>query len=225
MATCTAEGIALDQPYSASTTFTMPANAVTVTARWSRIDSGGGNTSSSRPTQPPEPSGPSSSSTGWDDIADEIADSQDGETITIDMSGETEVPGEIFEEVAGKDVDVTFELEGGLSWTVSGQDVPAGTSFSSVNLGVSMGTSGIPVSVINAVTGGVSAVQITLTHDGAFGFTLTLTATLSRENAGHWANLYHYDEDAGAMAFETAVVIDSNGDVSLRSPTPASLPL
>ena len=40
------------------------------------------------------------------------------------MNGETEVPAEIFEEVAGKDVTVEFELEDGISWAVNGQDIP-----------------------------------------------------------------------------------------------------
>ena len=84
--------------------------------------------------------------------------------------------------------------------------------------------------LINAITGERSSVQITLAHDGAFGFTMTLTAPLGAENAGYWANLYHYkvndgeagregplgdDEDAGTMTFETAAEIDSDGNVAL----------
>lgn len=124
--------------YTATVTVTYDGSA-TATAQVSftvtqRPSSGGG--SSSRPTRPPEPFGPSSgNSIGWDDITDEIADPQKKEEIVIDMGGETEVPGEVLDNLAGKDVDVTFELEGGFSWTVSGQDVTAGTNFSSVNLG------------------------------------------------------------------------------------------
>ena len=173
----------------------------------------------SRPYTPPvgpsQPDGPSTgSSDGWQDIQEEIGQAQDGETITIDMDGETQVPGEIFEEVAGKDVDVTFDLGDGLSWTVNGQDVPEGIQFSDLDLGVGMGTSGIPVNVINAITGAVSTVQITLAHDGAFGFTLTLTAPMGRENSGLWANLYHYRD--GVLVFETSSTIDRNGNVSLQ---------
>ena len=69
-----------------------------------RRSSGGG---SSRPSRDEGPS--TGDSDGWRDIQDEIADAEDGDTITIDMGGETEVPGEIFEEVAGKDVDVEID--------------------------------------------------------------------------------------------------------------------
>ena len=178
------------------------------------------NTLSVEPTPPPyippKPTGPSTGdSDGWEDIAEEIGGAEKGDTITIDMNGTTEVPAEIFEEAAGKDVTVEFELEDDISWTVNGQDIPTGTDFSDLDLGVDLGTSGISVDVINTVTGELDSVQITLAHDGAFGFALTLTAPLGKENAGYWANLYHYDEDAKALNFETSGQIDDKGDVAL----------
>lgn len=193
---------------SASTTFTMPAADTTITANWQY----------NPPYIPPtKPDGPSTgTSDGWEDIREEIADADKGDTISIDMGDETEVPGEIFEEVAGKDVTVEFELEDGISWTVNGQDIPTGTDFSDLDLGVDLGTSGIDVDVINTVTGELGSVQITLAHDGEFGFALTLTAPLGRENAGYWANLYHYDEDAKTLNYETSAQINDQGDVSLR---------
>ena len=172
---------------------------------------GGGGGGSSRPT------GPSTDNNdGWTDIREEIADADKGDTITIDMNGETEVPGEIFEEVAGKDVTVEFDMGGGVSWTVNGQDVPTGTDFTDLDLGVDMGTSGISVDVINAVTGEYGSVQVSLEHDGEFGFALTLTAPLGRENAGLWANLYHYDEEAETLTFVSSTRIARDGSAALR---------
>ncbi len=57
------------------------------------------------PTPDPEPTpeGPSTEgSAGWEDIAGEIEDAEEGDEITIDMGDETTVPAEIFESVAGK---------------------------------------------------------------------------------------------------------------------------
>lgn len=168
------------------------------------------------PTPDPDPSGPSTGeSDGWESIADEITAADDGDSITIDMNGETEVPAEIFEDVAGKDVDLVFDMGDGLSWSVNGQDIPEGTNLTDLDLGVDLGTDGIPVDVINAITGEKDSVQITLAYDGEFGFTLTLTAPLGEDNAGYWANLYHYDEDTEAMNFEAAAEIGADGSVSL----------
>lgn len=168
------------------------------------------------PTPDPDPSGPSTGeSDGWESIADEITAADDDDSITIDMNGETEVPAEIFEDVAGKDVDLVFDMGDGLSWSVNGQDIPEGTNLTDLDLGVDLGTDGIPVDVINAITGEKDSVQITLAYDGEFGFTLTLTAPLGEDNAGYWANLYHYDEDIEAMNFEAAAEIGADGSVSL----------
>ena len=167
------------------------------------------------PTPDPEPSGPSTGdSSGWDDIRDELENAAKGDQITIDMGDETKVPAEIFESLAGKDVDVTFDL-GDIQWSVNGADIPTDTDFTDLDLGVNLDTHGIPVNVINTITGEVGTVQITLAHDGAFGFTMTLTAPLGTENAGYWANLYHFDEKAQALNFEAAAKIDKDGSVTI----------
>lgn len=195
-------------------TFTMPDSAVTVTATFRLIEEPVDPTPAPTPTPDPDPSGPSTGeSDGWESIADEIAAADDGDSITIDMNGETEVPSDIFEDVAGKDVDLVFDMGDGLSWSVNGQDIPEGTNLTDLDLGVDLGTDGIPVDVINAITGEKDSVQITLAYDGDFGF--TLTAPLGEDNTGYWANLYHYDEDTEAMNFEAAAEIGVDGSVSL----------
>ena len=169
----------------------------------------------SGPSTPSKPSGPSTGdSTGWADILDELENAENGDKITIDMGDETEVPAEIFTTIAGKDVDVIFDL-GDVQWSASGENIPTDAAFTDINLGVALGTSGIPVNVINTITGEVGTVQITLAHNGEFGFTLTLTAPLGKENAGYWANLYHFDESAEALNFEAAAKIDEDGSVSI----------
>ncbi|MCU7651812.1 leucine-rich repeat protein [Acutalibacter sp. LFL-21] len=194
-------------------TFTMPAHEVTVTAGWSPISSGGG-----VPSRPdPKPEGPSTGgSKGWENIQQELENAKDGETITIDMNGETEVPAEVWETIAGRDVTVILDMGENVSWTVDGNDVPAGASFGDMDFGVNLNTTGINVDVINAITGEVSSVQITLAHDGEFGFILTLTAPLGAENAGYWANLYHYDEDDETLNYETSGEIKEDGTARLR---------
>ena len=147
---------------------------------------------------------------------DAIGDADPGETVTVDLSsGSTKLDKEVFETLAGRDVTLVVDLGDGLSWTVNGSDIPEDADFTDIDMGVTMNSDGIPVDIINAITGERSSVQITLAHDGAFGFTMTLTAPLGAENAGYWANLYYFDEDANAMTFETAAPIGSDGSVSL----------
>ena len=147
---------------------------------------------------------------------DKIESAKDGSTVEIKLStGSTKLDKEVFEELAGRDVTLEISLPGGVSWTVNGQDIPENTDLTDLDLGVSMNTSTIPVDLINAVTGEIGTVQLTLKHNGEFGFTMTLTAPVGVKNAGLWANLYHYDEDAGKMVYQTAALVDEDGNVAL----------
>ena len=165
------------------------------------------------PTPPPyiPPSKPN-----WTSVARKLANAQPGDTVTVKMNGETEVPGEVWETIAGRDVTVILDMGGNVSWTVDGNDVPTATHFADMDFGVDRNTTGIDVDVINAITGQVSSVQITLAHDGEFGFALTLTAPLGKENAGYWANLYHYDEENEILNYETSGEIQEDGTASLK---------
>ena len=148
---------------------------------------------------------------------DKIKRAEEGSTVEITLrTGQTQLDKEVFEELSGKDVTLKINLPGSVAWTVNGLDIPENADLTDLDLGVDLGTSGIDVDVINSVTGELGSVQITLAHDGEFGFALTLTAPLGRENAGYWANLYHYDEDAKTLNYETSAQINDQGDVSLR---------
>ena len=151
-----------------------------------------------------------------EETTDAIKAADPGETVTVDLSsGSTKLDKEVFETLAGRDVTLVIDLGDGVSWTVKGSDIPENADFIDIDMGVTMNSDGIPVDVVDAITGERDSVQITLAHDGVFGFTMTLTAPLGAENAGLWANLYHFNESANKMTFETAAKINSDGSVSL----------
>ena len=148
---------------------------------------------------------------------DKIESAKDGDTVEITLStGNTKLDKEVFEELAGQDITLVVKLSGGVSWTVNGRDIPQNANLTDIDMGVSMNTSSIPVDLINMVTGEMGTVQMTLAHDGEFGFTMTLTAPLGVENKGLWANLYHYDATSKRMLFETAAQVDASGNVALK---------
>ena len=181
---------------SESTTFTMPAGDVTVTAGFTRISSG-----STTPTKTPS-----------QQAVDKIESAKDGSTVEIKLStGSTKLDKEVFEELAGRDVTLEISLPGGVSWTVNGQDIPENADLTDLDLGVTLDASTIPVSVVNTITGAVDTIQISLKHDGEFGFTMTLSAPLGKTNAGYWANLYWYNERTEELEFQQAARIARDG--------------
>lgn len=178
-----------------------------------------------RPYIPPTP--PSVS----EETIDAILDAEPGETVSVALKdGDTTLDAEVFETLAGQDITLEIALEGGVTWSVNGTDIPADANLDDLDLGVEMNSDGIPVDVVNSITGERGTVQMAIAHDGDFGFTMTLTAPLGAENSGYWANLYHYkvnggeadredplgdDEADEQLSFETAARIGDDGSVTL----------
>lgn len=159
-------------------------------------------------------SGGSSSSTPSvsDQAIDKIEAAKDGSTVSIKLPvGRTTLEGEVFETLAGQDITLEISLSNGVTWTVNGQDIPKNAKLSDLDLGVTLDASTIPVNVINTITGTVDTIQLSLKHDGEFGFTMTLSAPLGKTNAGYWANLYYYNEETKALEFQAASRIASDG--------------
>ena len=170
----------------------------TCTVTVSRYSSGGGS---------------SSSSTSLSDRAiDDIQDARPGDTVEITLRpGRTTLEREVFEELAGQDITLEIDAGDGVLWTVNGLDIPEDTRLHDLDLDVDLGDSDIPATVLNAVTGEISTVQLSLAHDGRFGFTMTLSAPLGRDNADYWANLYWYNERTEELEFQQAARIANDG--------------
>ena len=154
---------------------------------------------------------------GWQVIESQTDGAKEGETIHVDMNGVTTVPGTIFDSIRGRDITVTFDLGGGILWTVNGLDVTA-QNTKDIDFGVTMGEQAgrsIPVDVINNVTGERYSMNLTLAYDGEFGFTATLMVNMDATNAGLYANLFYYNSETGELEFMCAGKIDEAGNTEL----------
>lgn len=54
---------------------------------------------------------------GWENIKDQLDDAKEKDTVTVDMNGTTVVPGDVFDSIRGKDVNVVFDMGDGITWT------------------------------------------------------------------------------------------------------------
>ena len=77
----------------------------------------------------------------------------EGNAVSVEMNGTSEVPAEVFEIMAGKDVTLELDMGEGVTWTIKGKDVPEDTDLSNLDLGVSVGTNDIPLEAISTVAG------------------------------------------------------------------------
>ena len=151
---------------------------------------------------------------GWDVIRAEEEKAQEGSTINVDMNGSTVVPGDIFDSIKGKDIIITFDMGNGILWSVDGKSITTDKA-GDIDFSVKSGVKTVPVDIINNVTGESYSIQISLAHEGEFGFTAVLSIGLGKENAGYTASLYYYNESTGELEFICKDQIAEDGTVSL----------
>ncbi len=145
-------------------------------------------------------------------IKEQIEQAGPGDSIVIDMKKATVVPKEVLEAMKGKSVDVVLNM-GAYSWSIAGTDVNA-TDLKDIDLEVTIGTNTVPSGLVESIAEGQPATQLSLTHNGEFGFRADLTLNLGGEHSGSTGNLYYYDS-SGKLIFRTAGQIGADGTVSL----------
>jgi len=151
---------------------------------------------------------------GWDVIRTEEETAGDGKVINVDMNGSAVVPGDIFDRIRGRDITITFDMDNGIIWSVDGKSITTDKA-GDIDFSVKTGTGAIPADIINNVAGESFHIQLSLAHEGEFGFTAVLSINLGKENAGLTANLYYYNESTGELEFICADEVAEDGTVSL----------
>ena len=152
---------------------------------------------------------------GWETIKEETDRAEDGSTVTVDMNGSAIVPGGVLENIRGRDVTIVFDMGDGITWSVDGMSVKDG-DVGDTDFSVRTGTEEIPEDKADSIAGEKYSIQMSLAHEGEFGFTAVLSLDLGRENAGLYARLFYYNESTGEL--ETAAraeKIAGDGRVSL----------
>lgn len=173
---------------------------------------GGGTTPPAEPGTPSAPGGVQLPEESVQQIVNDLNHVAEGDTYQIDMGNATVVPKAVLEAIKGKDINVRLNM-GGYSWTINGKDVMA-SDLKDINLEVKFNTNAVPSETVKKLAGDNPTQQLSLTHEGDFGFKATLTMNAGAEYAGKHGNLFWYDS-SHKMVFIDAGVIQENGDVSL----------
>lgn len=145
-------------------------------------------------------------------VTEQVDKLNKGESVQIDMDKATVAPKEILEAAKGKDVTVELNM-GGYTWTINGKDIKANT-LKDINLEVTVNSNAIPSKTVQALAGKNPTCQLSLTHNGSFGFKADLTVNVGAKYNGKFGNLYYYDSD-GKMVYRNSGKIDKNGNVTL----------
>lgn len=124
-------------------------------------------------------------------IFEALAGASDGDTVVIDLNGNTDVDKSVFDEIKGRDVTVRFRLKRGAYWTINGKDIEQSRK---IDLGVRMNRMSAPRDEIKELAGDKKTVKFTLSHNGKLGISGILNVPINEKYNGKYANLYYYSK-------------------------------
>jgi hypothetical protein len=139
------------------------------------------------------------------------------------MRGTTVIPGSVMETIAGKKITVTFDLGDGIAWKISGSSLKEReesgqiTVWKDLDMKTTVGSRDIPVKILKnfkeqlgqEVIGEI--VQLSLNHEGSFGFQTYLSVYIDSAKDGKTANLFYYNPATKGLEFQYAGVINEKG--------------
>lgn len=144
-------------------------------------------------------------------LADIMEEVKPDTTASIEVAPEdTTVKADVFEAAKEKNVTLELKLDNGVKWEIKANTISSGAA--DVNISVALNTSNVPAESVESVAAGKTTMQISLAHEGSFGFEAAITIPVATENNGKFANLFHFNN--GAMEFVASVMV-SGGEAKL----------
>ena len=134
--------------------------------------------------------------------------SDDREIVTMDMSKTGMIYAETLKQISEQGTEVVLKVSDNASWTIDGSEINT-EEFSDIDLKVTLDDSRIPKDKLKILTENEQYVEMSLAHDGEFGFTMQLSVKLEDAEAGQYANLFYYNEETEAFEFMCASEISS----------------
>lgn len=148
------------------------------------------------------------------EMVDVDTEENEKKTVAIQLNKNTEISQKIVEMAKEKGVNIEVSLPNALKWTIKadslGDEMP-----SSINLDAQIVSEVIEKEVINTVVTEEEYMELSLSHDGIFGFEATLTIPVEEKYVGKTANLFYFNEKTKELEFVMAAPVDEDGNVLL----------
>lgn len=144
----------------------------------------------SNPSQTVTPAQPDSK-TNEEKVNDAVNDAKDNSDVKISVGkGDTKIDAKIFIDAKNKGLTLEISLNNGVTWVISSDNIT--DDAASVDIDVKLKTKYIPKKDIEAIANGNDSMQVSLSHNGNFGFNADLKIPVSKKYENMYANLFHY---------------------------------
>lgn len=133
---------------------------------------------------------------------------EDKDILTMDMSKTGMIYAQTLQQIREQGREVVLEMSDQISWTIDGSTIDS-DNLEDINLNVSLGSSQIPEWMLEVLTENENYIELSLSHEGEFGFTAVLSVQLDNAQPGQYANLFYYNEESNDFEFMCASLINS----------------
>lgn len=137
-------------------------------------------------------------------------ESSEKKTVSMDMSKTGMIYAQTLQQIKDQQMEVELRVSDQASWFIDGSTIE-NESPGDINLGVTFGESRIPKERLAILTENEKYVEMSLAHEGEFGFTILLSVKLEDAQPGQYANLFYYNEEKGDFEFMCAAVVSNAG--------------
>ena len=154
----------------------------------------------------------------WSKEVETIKNASAKDTIVVKMDETGVVSKDAIAAIKGTQKKLVLDMGDGIKWVINGSDVSK-VPAKDVNMSVTVDSKKIPEDVIKAAKiekDAKKVVQISLAHEGEFGFKPVLSIDLGKTYAGKYANLYYYNTKTKALEGQMSVKIADDGSALLK---------
>ena len=145
------------------------------------------------------------------------------EIVTLDLTDISEdkaqVTKDILQEYAGKNAKLELQLSETAKWVIDASTIDA-DKVQDIDLGIVRHADSIPTETLDTfmenpkLSEATLTEQISLRHDGPFGFSADLYLLVGEEYQGKYANLFYYNPETKALEFVAAKEVGEDGYAS-----------
>lgn len=135
--------------------------------------------------------------------------------MTIQMEDTTILTTEKLQMAKEQNFNLLLDMGGYVTWNIDVDSINP-DRMTEVDMGVTTGTKNVPPELIADILNDNKYMEITLAHDGEFGFEAVLNIALDPANSGRYANLFYYNPETNMLEYVCDAVIDTNGVASFQ---------
>ena len=142
-------------------------------------------------------------------------ESAEKKTVSMDMSKTGTIYAQTLQQLKEQEMEVELKVSEQASWFIDGSTIES-EGLGDINLGVTFGESRIPEEKLAVLTENEKYVEMSLAHEGEFGFPIVLSIMLEDAQPGQYANLFYYNEIEGGFEFMCAAIVGNMGRVNFE---------